>query len=287
MAKSTKKSTRKFEKNHLKDTIEKRKAGAKIKQRQQIKAKRQARNAKDTEFLGKGQNGQEKPQTKGSTKDDGFAEMNVDDFFQGGFEVPEMLAKTSGSEKLGKRKRSEPEEDGDDSSEVSFEEAPVLSDSEEGSEDDEETGMSKGAMDALAEKDPEFYKYLKENDPEVLEFDEDADLAEVDNLSGSDEEDKPKAKKQKKSKSTDEDGDIVGSAEVTEAMVAKWKKAMTEQHSLRAMRQVVPAFRAAAHVNEDCGKEYKYAISNLEVYHELLVITVEHVPAVLDHKACH
>lgn len=284
MAKSTKKSTRKFEKNHLKDTIEKRKAGAKIKQRQQIKAKRQARNAKDAEFLGKGQNGGEKLQTNSSAKDDGFGDMNVDDFFQGGFQIPEMLAKKSkksGPDKLGKRKRPTPEEDEDNSSDVSFDEDPVLSESEEGSGEEEDTGMSKGAMDALAEKDPEFYKYLKENDPEALEFDEDADLAEVDNLSGSDDEDEPKAKRQKKSKTADEDSD--NSAEVTTAMVARWKKAMTEQHSLRAMRQVVLAFRAAAHVNEDSEKEYKYAISNPEVYHELLVITLKHVPEVLNH----
>jgi nucleolar complex protein 2 len=285
MAKNTKKSTRKFEKNHLKDALEKRKAGAKMKQRQQIQTKRKARNAKDAEFVGKGQDDGEKSQTNGAAKEDPFGKMNVDDFFQGGFEIPEVLAKKSkksGSEKLGKRKRPEIE-DKNDSSDASFEHAPVLSDSEEEIGDDEETGMSKGAMDALAEKDPEFYKYLKENDPEVLEFDEDADLAEVDNLSGSDEEEQPKAKKQKKSRDAEEDDEIDDSAEVTKAMVAKWKKAMTEQHSLRAMRQVVLAFRAAAHVNEDEGKQYKYAISSPEVYHELLLVTLKHVPEVLNH----
>ena len=286
MAKSTKKSTRKFEKNHLKDTIEKRKAGAKIKQRQQVKAKRQARNAKDAEFLGK-KDGEDEEKTNGSAKEDPFGKMSVDDFFQGGFEIPEKPVKKLKKvvlEKLGKRKRSEPEEDDDDSSEVSFEEAPVLSDSEEGSED-EETGMSKGAMDALAEKDPEFYKYLKENDPEALDFDEDADLAEVDKLSESDNE-QPK-KKQKKSKKAEveeaSDEEVEDSSEITKAMVAKWKKAMFEQHSLRAMRQVVLAFRAAAHVNEDEGKDYKYTISSPDVYHELLIITLKYVPEVLNH----
>jgi nucleolar complex protein 2 len=286
MAKSTKKSTRKFEKNHLKDTIEKRKAGAKIKQRQQVKAKRQARNAKDAEFLGE-KDGEDEEKTNGSAKEDPFGKVNVDDFFQGGFEIPEKPVKKSEkvvSEKLGKRKRSEPEEDDDDSSEVSFEEAPALSGSEEGSED-EETGMSKGAMDALAEKDPEFYKYLKENDPEALDFDEDADLAEVDELSESD--NKQPKKKQKKSKKAEveeaSDEEVEDSAEVTKAMVAKWKKAMSEQHSLRAMRQVVLAFRAAAHVNEDEGKDYKYTISSPDVYHELLIITLKYVPEVLNH----
>jgi len=288
MAKSTKKSTRKFEKNHLKDTLEKRKAGAKINQRQQIKAKKQARNAKDAEFLG-GKDGEEDSNKNKTAKEDPFGKMNVDDFFQEGFEIPEKLAKKSKKavpEKLGKRKRSEPEEGSDDSSEASFDEAPVLSDSEDGSEGEDETGMSKGAMDALAEKDPEFYKYLKENDPETLDFDEDADLAEVDGLSESETE-APKKKKQKKNKKAqveeEEEDETVDLAELTKAMVTKWTKSMTEQHSLRAMRQVVLAFRAAAHVNEDDGKEYKYTISSPDVYHDLLVSALKNIPEVLNH----
>ena len=58
---------------------------------------------------------------------------------------------------------------------------------------------------------------------------------------------------------------------------------MTEQHSLRAMRQVVLAFRAAAHVNEDDGKEYKYTISSPDVYHDLLVSALKNIPEVLNH----
>ncbi|TVY76060.1 Nucleolar complex protein [Lachnellula suecica] len=297
MAKSTKKSTRKFEKNHLKDVLEKRKAGAKIKQRNQVKAKRQARNAKDAEFLGK-KDGEEDPATNGAAKEDPFGKMNVDDFFQGGFDIPERPVKKSKSkskaapEKLGKRKRSEPEEeeeeedDDDDSSEGE----PVLSDSDGEDVAEDDIGMSKEAMDGLAEKDPAFYKYLKENDPEVLDFDLDADLAEVDELSAAEEEE-PKKKKQKKSKkaaveddaSEEDEEEVEDSAEVTEEMVKKWSKAMKDQHSLRAMRQMVLAFRAAAHVNEDEGKEYKYTISNHDVYGALLVSALKDVPEVLNH----
>ncbi|KAE9368727.1 Noc2-domain-containing protein [Stipitochalara longipes BDJ] len=298
MAKSTKKSTRKFEKNHLKDTLEKRKAGAKIKQRQQVKAKKQARNAKDAEFLGGKDGEEEEPKKIKTVKEDPFGKMSVDEFFQGGFEIPEMSAKKSKSskkavpEKLGKRKRVEvEEEDDDDSSEASFEKAPVLSDSEDEGGEEDETGMNKGAMDALAEKDPEFYKYLKENDPEALEFDEDADLAEVDGLSDSETEVQPRKKKQKKAKKVQaeiedeevEEDDTEDLAEVTKAMVIKWTKAMKEQHSLRAMRQVVLAFRAAAHVNEDEGKDYKYTISSPDVYHDLLVTALKNIPDVLNH----
>ncbi|KAK2627487.1 hypothetical protein QTJ16_003453 [Diplocarpon rosae] len=292
MAKSTKKSTRKFEKNHLKDTLEKRKAGAKIKQRNQVKAKRQARNAKDAEFEGK--DGEEQSKGKKPMNDDPFGKMKVDDFFQGGFEIPEKPAKKpqskSAPEKLGKRKRSIPEEEDADSSEASFEEAPVMSDSEDGSEAEDDVGMSKDAMDALASKDPEFYKYLKENDPEALDFDDDDDLAEVDALSGSEDE-QPK-KKQKKSKKAvleeaqegvASESEAEDSSQLTKETVAKWTKAMKDQRSLRAMRQVVLAFRAAAHVNEDDGKDYKYVISSSEVYHQLLLAALKYVPEVLNH----
>ena len=293
MAKSTKKSTRKFEKNHLKDTLEKRKAGAKIKQRQQVKFKKQARIAKDAEFSGQ-KDGEEEVKKPKTAKEDAFGKMSVDEFFQGGFEIPEMSTKKSKKtvpDKLGKIKRSEPEEGDDDSSEASVEEAPVLSDSEDEGDEEDETGMSKGAMDALAEKDPEFYKYLKENDPEALNFDEDVDLAEVDGLSESEAEAQPKKKKQKKAKRVQveeeeeevEDDETEDLAEVTKAMVTKWTKAMMGQHSLRAMRQVVLAFRAAAHVNEDEGKVYKYTISSPDVYHDLLVTALKNIPEVLNY----
>jgi len=291
MAKTSKKATRKFEKNHLKDTLEKRKAGAKIKQRQQVKTKRQARTAKDAEFTGK--TGDAESGKVGVSKEDAFGKMSVDDFFQGGFEIPKPAKSRKTSEKLGKRKRIELEEaEHASASEGSAEDAPVASDSEDGKSEDD-AGMSKGAMDALAEKDPEFYKYLQENDPEALDFDEDADLAEIDTLSGSEDEEQPKKKKQKKSKKAqpvdsddeeeEEEAVAENAAELTQAMVLKWKKAMSAEHSLRAMRQTVLAFRAAAHVNEDDGKEYKYTISNPEVYHELLVTTLQQIPEVLNH----
>lgn len=298
MAKSTSKATRKFEKNHLKDTLERRKAGAKIKQKQQVKAKKQLRKARDAEFItgAKPEDGEaDESRSKSNLKEDSFNKMSVDEFFAGGFEAPDKLAKSkkttkATAEKLGKRKRSEPDaqDDSDLSSEASYEEAPVLSDTEDDSEGGGDDEMD---MDALAQKDPEFYKYLKENDPETLDFDDSAGLAGIEGFSADEDEETPK-KKRKTSKNAapmdsdneqdpgEEENDL---AEITPAMVAKWKKAMIEQHSLRAMRQVVIAFRAAAHLNEDDGNDYKYTISNPEVFHSLLVVALEMVPKVLNH----
>ncbi|KAF2808345.1 Noc2-domain-containing protein [Mytilinidion resinicola] len=271
-----KKSTKKFEKNHLKDALSRRKDFAKTKQKQQIKAKRQERNAKDNARAADVEEEEAVKKAKKNKDGSKFADMSVDDFFQGGFEVPEMpkkkgkksAAKANGvAPTTGKRKRTAPAED----AEVSDAQAGD-SGSELGSEDG--IGAHKDDLEALKSKDPEFYKYLQENDAELLDFDEDADLAEIDALSEDEDETTPR-KKQKK--------DAEGSDEVTKAMVKKWGTAMTEKHSLRATKEVVLAFRAASHLNEEDGKEYKYSISNSDVYHELLLIALKHVPEIIKH----
>lgn len=291
MAGRAKKSTKKFEKNHLKDTIEKRKEFAKIKQRQQIKAKKQARNASDYAKVSDDEESKPAPKAgakaKGQTQD--FSKMSVDEFFQGGFQLPEQKKKPKlvgkakdVPQKIGKRKREATQAGRDEDSGMSSSDEVVdaFSDEEPGSDvDGPET--HKEDLDALKEKDPEFYKYLKENDAELLDFAED-DLAEVNQLS---EEEAPK-KKRKKSKEIgekQEEQEAVTESDVTMAMVNKWKIALSEQHSLRATRQVVLAFRAAAYVNDEGGKEHKYSIASPEVYHQLLVVALEHVPGVLSH----
>jgi nucleolar complex protein 2 len=285
-----KKSTKKFEKNHLKDAIDKRKDSAKIKQRQQTKVKKQKRNAADK---AKASDNEDEPaavlaKARGGAVANDLSKMSVDEFFQGGLQLPEQKTKhkAGGKQKeaslvTGKRKRNE--EDADTS--ASVEDSPDAGSADLGSEGEDRLEAHKGDLDALAEKDPEFYQYLKENDAELLDFNEDADLAEVDQLS--EEEVPKKRKKQKKTKGkevVEEDGsEDDDQSEVTMAMVRKWSTAMSEQHSLRAMRQAVLAFRAAAYVNSDDGKEHKYSISSPEVYHELLVTALENVPKVLSH----
>ncbi|CAF9925137.1 MAG: Nucleolar Complex 2 protein [Heterodermia speciosa] len=295
MPNRAKKSTKKFEKNHLKDVLERRKDFAKIKQRQQIKAKRKARNASDK---ARASDEEQEPAPKKARKSDTqnpapFNEKSVDEFIQDAFELPEIKHKQGkhtkitngvkeGFNKTGKRKRDDDgaSEEGLSDSGISEEQGDVLDD--EGEESAEEGGleMHQDDLDALAEKDPEFYKYLKENDAELLDFDEDG--FEDDQSIKPDE---PKRKKQK-SKEPPQDsgmGTGDGGSEVTMAMVKKWKTALSEQHSLAAMKQIVLAFRSATFVNTDDAKEQKYSISSPEVYHQLLVVALEHIPDVLRH----
>lgn len=274
------KATKKFEKHHLKDALERRKGLKKVKQQQQLKAKKKARRVEEN---GGPEAAEQTAPVQSGKKDaakDAFKDMSVDDFFQGGFEVPELP-----KQKGGKRKRQEAEEgeDGESESDVSIEEQPVVGDDDDAagseSEDDED---HKRQLDALAANDPEFHKYLQENEPELL----DGELAEIGDIS-EDEEDEPKRKKQKKSKGGAEDSDDEmeggGKNELDKATVKKWQTVLTEQYSLRAAKEVVLAFRAAAHVSEDEDKDFKYSISSPEVYHQLLTTALKHIPTVFEH----
>ncbi|KAE8355360.1 Noc2p family-domain-containing protein [Aspergillus coremiiformis] len=287
MAGSQKKSTKKFEKRHLKDVLERRNAAAKIKQRNHLKEKRKANNAKARADAQDSE--EENPEEL--KKQNAFAQMNVDDFFSGGFDIADADAsqakkakKKDVTPKIGKRKRTEDQKAEEEASEASSsgEEDGVPSDDEAASEasgpDDFEA--HKDQLEALKEKDPEFYKYLKENDAELLDFGDHGDLAEVDELSEGEEE--QPAKKKKKAAREEEEEQTTDNA-LSIPTVQKWRKLMEEQNSIRATRQAVLAFRSAAYLNEVDAQEQKYSISDPEVYHEVLVTALGSVPRVLSH----
>ncbi|RJE18086.1 nucleolar complex protein [Aspergillus sclerotialis] len=272
-----KKSTKKFEHRHLKDVLERRKATAKIKQRHQLNDKRKAENARKRAEAEDAV--EENPEEV--KKQNAFADMNVDDFFAGGFDIAsaddkgKKAKKKDVTPKIGKRKRSEGQ--GEDESAASEDAVSDAEGSEAGSDD---LTVHKDQLEALKDKDPEFYKYLKENDAELLDFGDHGDLNEVLELS-EDEEEGP-AKKKKKAKAEDEDMDTPDNALDIET-VKKWQNLMEEQHSIRAMRQAVLAFRCAAYLNEVESQEQKYAIDDPNVYHQVLVTALNTVPKVLAH----
>jgi hypothetical protein len=259
------KSTKKFEKNKLGDVLKARKNVAKIKQRKQMDAKKKQRKAADNAKADDlEEEAAKKP--KKSAKEDNFGDMSMDQFFEGGFDIPKMK-KTK--PKTGKRKRtpvkedaSEPSSDEDMADATADGDEDGVSASESESGDDFET--HKRDIEDLKKKDPEFYKYLENNDKELLDF-EDDDLAEMDALSASEDEATPRKKQKKAAKAepeSDEESEAATGNEVSKQLIQKWKSAMETKSSLRAMKEVVLAFRSAAHLNDEEGKAYKYSISD-------------------------
>lgn len=253
------KATKKFEKNKLAGVLKKRKDVAKIKQRKQMDLKRKQRKVLDNTPADGVENDASKNAKSNGAKDDGFGEMSMDQFFQGGFQVPEMKKKST-KPKIGKRKRTPVEENASDGSDVDMAETTADVE-EEGSDSDSGDDMEahKKQLAGLAEKDPEFYKHLKDHDPELLDF-EDADLDALE-LSASEDEKTPRKKRKSDKKEAEAEPTGTGN-EVTKKLIQKWKHAMQDKSSLRATREVVLAFRSAAHLDDETKEGYKYSISD-------------------------
>jgi len=279
------KATKKFEKKRLKDVIERRKKFAKVKQKHQIREKKKAkRTAERVDEADE----EDRPRPSKASNGNSFQKMSVDEFFQGGFEIPKELQKPSkkskdkAAVKTGKRKRDADDEDedeneSDDEGEIMEQPVEEYGESDAESEDDDENMQEQ--LDALAKKDPEFYKHLQEEDPELLEFDAEK-YTEIDAISDDDEQPK---KKQKKDADDDSEEEDAAENAVTMAMLDRWEKHMTETHALRHTKEVVRAFKAAAQLGEEDSKKSKYTIPSSEVYNKVLTITLKHLPTVLEH----
>ena len=254
------KATKKFEKNKLPDLIKARKNVAKIKQKKQMDLKKKERKARDNARAEDLEDESAKKPGSQATDKDTFGEMTMDQFFEGGFEVPKMSKKASTKSKTGKRKRTPVEKEGSEDEDMAD---ATASDSDSG--DDADT--HKEDLAALAEKDPAFYNYLKANDAELLDFAEDADLAEIDALSASEDETTPRKKQRATKDESDDESEAATGNEVSKQLIQKWKSAMETKSSLRAMKEVALAFRAAAHLNDEEGKQYKYSMTDPEGMH--------------------
>lgn len=124
----------------------------------------------------------------------------------------------------------------------------------------------------LEKKDPEFYKYLRENDADLLTFGQE----EKEPVKKSKKQSKAQAAEESEedeemdfdgadSDSDEEEPEFEGIPEaaepekiaVTMKMLRGWQRAMIEQKSLRSLRKMVLAFRAAAHMNEEGDEDFE------------------------------
>ena len=274
------KATKKFEKKHLKDTLERRKGLKKIKQKQQLKSKKKAFRAEENGNAN-GEDGS-KPSFKQDDRK-AFQDMTVDDFFQGGFDIPQLPKKRKSKTLTnGKRKRHAEEEDAEEPvSDGSIEKEHVQADNDSDASSEQDMDDFKQQLEELAEKDPEFHRLLQTDEPEVFE--------DLDNLQLSEDDDETEPKRKKQKRATDNDSDeemeAFSSNELTVATVKKWRAALLDQHSLRASKEVVIAFRAAtrASSSDPEEKDSKYSISDPDVYHQLLTTALDLIPKVFQH----
>ncbi|AET41580.1 mRNA-binding ribosome synthesis protein NOC2 Ecym_8302 [Eremothecium cymbalariae DBVPG len=240
------KATKKFQSKHLKHTLEHRK---KVKaHNQKIHGRRG--NKSDDEKRALALTKDEQKLMK-SSKEEVFKDMSVQKFFDGGFELPKIDKKLKGSKE---------EESAED----------------EGSSSDEDMEADMGD---LAEKDPEFYKYLQENDKDLLEFNGSNPL---DGISGDDDDDEEaeqeeevggKGNKSKPANTKDEQ------LELNHALLKKLKGQLTNKPNIKSIRNICSAFKAAVNVNQEGAAEtYKFSVMDEKVFQELMFTVLKDLP---------
>ncbi|PSS34248.1 hypothetical protein PHLCEN_2v1714 [Hermanssonia centrifuga] len=255
MGKKATKATRKFAASgQLKKTIQQRRKHQDIKRKtERRKVGKRGKGGQTNNDDEADDEGEEVGKTNGK-----FKGMSVDDFLGGGFMDGED------DEDVSAVQNSDDDDDEDDDEEMSDEDGSFAS--VDDLEDDDEGEAHLLELSKLAEKDPEFYKYLQENDKELLDFN--PNRMEQDG-SGDEEE---------------EDGESVPI--LTKSTLQGWQKAILEHRSLRALRKLLIAFRSAAHMNED-NEVLAWSIDSPAVYNKLVTTSLKYTPVVLSHHCPH
>jgi nucleolar complex protein 2 len=308
------KRTKKFNKKHLQSHLKERRKQKAIKDKKlksdKDKAKKEKKKQKiitaEKEKIKKAREAEEANQ---SSEEEGEDEINLlkptkksdskksklDDDFEG-MEVLQDDVEISSDD--------EPEED--DAMDVSDDEVDdeedtamdISDDEEEEEEDDEDEDdeeddedevqddgedvdgaieTMKQDMEALKEKDPNFYKYLQENDKGLLDFD----------VQDEEEEDEDEDEDQEDEADSDDDSEESGkSVIVSLKLISNWEKQITEEKTHKACSQLLDAFKVGAHLHDDKkedededSKPEKYKINSDKVFNQLMVKAMKLVPA--------
>ncbi|XP_023232043.1 nucleolar complex protein 2 homolog [Centruroides sculpturatus] len=131
--------------------------------------------------------------------------------------------------------------------------------------DDESLGFEMGK---LKEKDPEFYKFLEENDKELLNFDvsDDEDFEDDDEKMETEDFD-------------DEENDSIADKKINKKLLEQWKTELKEKHDANTIRKIISGFKAA--VQQASGEEMTdYKIDDDAAFNQIIYLCLtELVPA--------
>ncbi|XP_053173168.1 nucleolar complex protein 2 homolog [Scomber japonicus] len=146
----------------------------------------------------------------------------------------------------------------------------------------------KEQLTRLKNKDPEFYKFLQDNDQKLLNFDdtdssddEDEDEKKYHTLPSSLEEadsgddDEEQEEGQKGSKKSKKGADTI---KVTDKMIEDWKAAMKKEPTARLFRDVTQAFKAAvATTKGEGGGQCRYKVADSSVFNALVLFCIRDI----------
>jgi len=173
---------------------------------------------------------------------------------------------------------SEEEEEEDDEE---MDDDNELEDDEEEEEEEEidEIEEHKKQLEDLKEKDPEFYKFLQENDKELLAFGNDeAEDNEVED------EEIPEGELEEEVEGEEELDEVPKAKQLTKYMIINWQKQIVEKNSLKSVKKMIVALRSAAAIDEEYaeGKEFSFAIDNISIFNKLVLTAVKYITPVFN-----
>ncbi|KAG7840358.1 hypothetical protein KL942_002309 [Ogataea angusta] len=180
------------------------------------------------------------PQPEDKRDKEIFEDMDVEEFFDADIDVPKKAAS-----------KSQKDED---------------------SEDDSSSSGSEAELDAqdlkdLEKDDPEFYKYLQENDKDLLDFKPVNPLEAM----SDDEDDEDVVEEERAEEEETREGDTI---EVTLDMIKQWEANLrSDQPTIKTLKTVVIAFKAAVHTGS--SGTYKYSVTDEKAFHKLMFLALQ------------
>ena len=147
------------------------------------------------------------------------------------------------------------------------------SDSDSSSEELSEE-LHKQQMQKLAKKDPEFHKFLMENNKDLLEFGEDESDSDGDDADADEDEDEELPAPTPDPSPTPTPDDSSNSLIVTISFLKSLEKKVFSptNPSLKALRKYISIFNSATHMGDvDSEKETRYIINDPQVLNRIIV----------------
>ncbi|XP_036447110.1 nucleolar complex protein 2 homolog [Colossoma macropomum] len=145
----------------------------------------------------------------------------------------------------------------------------------------------KDQLSRLKDRDPEFYKFLQENDQKLLNFD-DTDSSEDEEeqkyhklptelqVASSDEEEADE-KTEKAKKTADK------STKVTAKMIEEWRTELKKDTSARLIRDITQAFKAAvATTKGDSEDKCRYTVADSSIFNALILLCIKDMHGALN-----
>ncbi|KAJ2773978.1 Nucleolar Complex 2 protein, partial [Coemansia nantahalensis] len=307
-----KKATRKFNQKHLKGELERR---HKNKKAQQLHKKRELKKSRRGGGAGDDDSSEE-PST-GINEVDGLAEFagssvkgvdeNLSRFMEAGADDG---GNSSDDEDIAALLQGDDDDDddddvgfgSDDDSDGSADEDEGSADEDGGAGSDDEEGVFKKQLEAMKEKDPAFFEFMKKNDPgalKILEENSDSDEAQSDAEMDDAEEgsDGDSAEGAEEGSDGDsEEGAAAGTAakkagpagtEVTAEMLGAWEREIESSNSIRALKKLLLALYAASHMESenDGPGSTPFRIQGMRIFNKTVSTAIRVAPKALGHYA--